>query len=82
MRDEGLVTVELRRDTFERYNTQLQADMDRVKVWQIDCHHYYRAPSGRIVTQYPYDMSNYRARTTTPDPDAYDVRVGLPFGVR
>jgi hypothetical protein len=30
-------------------------------------------PSGRIVTQWPGSMSEYRARTQQPDPDAFEV---------
>lgn len=77
MGDEGLATIEVRRDHANNYNAALQDDLESVAVWQIDCHHYYRAPSGRIVTQYPYPMSTYRARTSQPDHDAYDVTAGL-----
>ena len=33
-------------------------------------------PSGRIVTQWPHTMSEYRARTARPDADAFDVVAG------
>jgi cyclohexanone monooxygenase len=45
-------------------------------VWQAGCSNYYRAPSGRIVTQWPHTMTEYRARTLRPDPEAFEVQVG------
>ena len=49
-----------------------------VAVWQVDGSHYYRAPSGRIVTQCPYDQVTDDAMTRTDDLDAHDalVRIG------
>jgi cation diffusion facilitator CzcD-associated flavoprotein CzcO len=76
MDDEGLATLEVRRDVQDRYNAELQRDLDAVEVWQAGCSNYYRAPSGRIVTQWPHTMTEYRSRTLRPDPEAYDVQVG------
>ena len=42
-------------------------------MWQAGCRGYYRVPSGRIVTQWPGSMSEYRARTQHPDPDAFEI---------
>ncbi len=71
--DEHLAWLDVRRDVMEEYNVALQRDLDAVQVWQAGCHGYYRGPSGRIVTQWPHTMSEYRARTQRPDPDAYEV---------
>lgn len=43
------------------------------EVWNVGAADYYRGPSGRIVTQWPHSMSEYEARTSKPDPDAYEV---------
>ena len=56
-----------------RYNDDLQEAIAAVVPWQADCHGYYRAPSGRIVTQWPLSMTEYEARTATLDPDAFTV---------
>ncbi len=76
MDDEGLTWLDLKPEVMERYNTDLQADLDQVQVWQGGCHGYYRGPTGRIVTQWPHTMFEYRARTLRPDPDAYQVHHG------
>ncbi len=44
-----------------------------VEVWQAGCNGYYRVASGRIVTQWPHSMSEYRARTEQPDLDAFET---------
>ena len=79
---EGLVWLDIKPDVQAAYNDELQAELERFDVWKHDCNHYYRAPSGRIVTQFPGDMANYRERTTQADPDAYRVGTGHPFGTR
>ena len=69
---ERITWMEVQADVIKRYNEQLQRDLDAVEVWQASCHNYYRAGSGRIVTQ-PHTMSEYRRRARRPDPDAYEV---------
>jgi cation diffusion facilitator CzcD-associated flavoprotein CzcO len=73
MEAEGIKWMEVRGDVMKRYNEQLQRELDSVEVWQSTCHNYYRAASGRIVTQWPNTMSEYRRRASRPDPDAYEV---------
>ena len=73
MDDEDLAWIDVRPEVEEAYNTNLQADLDAVEVWQVSCNNYYRAANGRIVTQWPHSMSEYRAWTSRPDPDAYEV---------
>ncbi len=63
--------IDVRPEAMERYNTELQHDLDAVAVWQAGCNGYYRSTSGRIVTQWPHTMSEYRRRTQRPDADAY-----------
>jgi cation diffusion facilitator CzcD-associated flavoprotein CzcO len=68
---EGIASVDVRPDVLEQYNDALQRDLDGIEVWQAGCHGYYRGPSGRIVTQWPHSMTEYRSRTARPDPGAY-----------
>jgi len=70
---EDLAWIDVRPEVMAEYNESLQADLARVAVWQAECGGYYRAPSGRIVTQWPHTMAEYSARTSRPDPDAYEV---------
>jgi cation diffusion facilitator CzcD-associated flavoprotein CzcO len=74
MEAEGLAWVDVRPEAMAAYNEQLQRDLDEVTVWDAGCHQYYRVPSGRIVTQWPHSMYEYRDRTSAPDPpDAYEL---------
>lgn len=79
---EELVWLDVKPEVQQRYNDDLQAELERFDVWKHDCNHYYRSPSGRIVTQFPGDMADYRDRTSQPDADAYLVAPGRPFGTR
>jgi len=57
----------VRPETSERYNEEVQEAIRGVKAWQADCNGYYRTPSGRVVTQWPYTMTEFRKRTSEPD---------------
>lgn len=74
--DEDLAWIDIRRDVMDAYNEQLQRDIANVDVWQAACGNefYYRAASGRFVTQWPHSMDEFRARTSRPNPGDYDVR--------
>lgn len=66
---EGLGWVAVRPEVEARYNEQLQRDLDGVGVWAPGgCSNYYRSPSGRIVTQWPHGMVEYRRRTERLEP--------------
>jgi cation diffusion facilitator CzcD-associated flavoprotein CzcO len=71
---EGLAWIDVKPEVEAEYNARLQHDLGTVGVWAADnCHNYYRGPSGRIVTQWPHSMSEYRRRTERPDPGAFDA---------
>lgn len=74
MEKRGLESIDLRPDVLHEYNRVLQDDLDAVDVWNASCNGYYRGPTGRIVTQWPHSMTEYEARTTRADFDAYDSR--------
>jgi len=76
MRDEGIVWMDVRGDVMDAYNEALQRDLDQVGVWQTGVSGYYRGASGRIVTQWPHTMDEYRRRTMRPDPDAFEIYPG------
>ncbi|HEV8298783.1 MAG TPA: NAD(P)/FAD-dependent oxidoreductase [Acidimicrobiales bacterium] len=80
MEAEGLAWIDVRPEVMDRYNDALQHDLDQVDVWQAACHGYYRSRNGRIVTQWPHTMAEFRDRTMRPDPDAYDAHHGVPLG--
>ena len=76
--DENLAWIDIRKDVMTEFNEQLQHDIANVDVWQAACGNdfYYRAQSGRFVTQWPHSMDEFRARTTRPNPEEYEVRAG------
>ena len=71
--NEGLAWIDVRSEPMERYNEEVQQAIAGIRVWQADCNGYYRSPSGRIVTQWPYSMSEFRERTAKLDADAFEV---------
>lgn len=62
---------ELKLDTMTAYNKGLQADLDKVEVWQGNCGGYYRGKGGFIVTQWPHTMDEYKARLEADDGDSF-----------
>ncbi len=70
---EDLAWIDVRPEPMERYNDELQQAISSIEVWQADCNGYYRTPGGRVVTQWPYSMSEFRDRTATPEADAFEV---------
>jgi len=63
--------LEVTMNALDRYNIQLQDDIEKVTVWRSDCGGYYRAPSGRIVTQFPYTMTRYAEMLASADDENY-----------
>ncbi|OBK25208.1 monooxygenase [Mycobacterium asiaticum] len=53
--------LDVRPEAEQRYNDQLSADLER-SIW-TQCDSYFRSPSGRIVTQWPYTELEYARRT-------------------
>ncbi|TMA22847.1 MAG: NAD(P)/FAD-dependent oxidoreductase [Deltaproteobacteria bacterium] len=70
---EHLAWLDVRAEPMERYNDEIQRAIAGVAVWQAGCTGYYRTPGGRVVTQWPHSMTEYRTRTQKPDADAYDT---------
>jgi cyclohexanone monooxygenase len=68
-----LAWIDVRREVMDRYNEALQRELEGVEVWNTSCNGYYRGPSGRIVTQWPRNMTIYRERTQRDDADAFEV---------
>ena len=53
--------LEVHPDAERRFNEEISAELDRT-VW-TRCGSYFRSPSGRIVTQWPYTEIDYARRT-------------------
>ncbi|MGE0881166.1 MAG: flavin-containing monooxygenase [Acidimicrobiia bacterium] len=72
--NDALAWIDVKADAMATYNAALQADLDNVEVWNRGGHNYYRAESGRIVTQWPHNMTAYRDRTAVDDTEVYETR--------
>ncbi|MEZ5167301.1 MAG: NAD(P)/FAD-dependent oxidoreductase [Acidimicrobiales bacterium] len=64
---EGAEWLDVRRDVMDDFNEALQGDIAGVDVWQASCNGYYRSASGRIVTQWPFNFTEYQKRTQGDD---------------
>lgn len=73
MIDEGLAWVDVKPEAMESYNRRVQEAIEGVTVWQAGCNGYYRTPSGRVVTQWPFSMTEFRRRTEVVDPADYEI---------
>jgi cation diffusion facilitator CzcD-associated flavoprotein CzcO len=62
MRRLGIGAVDVRRRVMGRYNRRIQADLADT-VWVAGCNNYFRAPSGKVVTQLPDSGARYWLHT-------------------
>jgi cation diffusion facilitator CzcD-associated flavoprotein CzcO len=69
--EKDLVALEVKNDAVVAFNEQLQQDLAGVAAWRVEGSRYFRAPSGRIVTQCPYNPTEYDALTKLDDLDDY-----------
>jgi cation diffusion facilitator CzcD-associated flavoprotein CzcO len=70
---EELAWLDVRPEVMQSYNEEVQEAIAGVKVWQAGCSGYYRTPSGRVVTQWPYSMTEFRERSSAIDASAFEV---------
>ena len=73
MVNDELRWVDVTPEAMRTYNDEIQQAIAGVVVWQAGCNGYYRSASGRIVTQWPYSMTEFQMRTAVIDPTAYEV---------
>ncbi|CAN7537239.1 NAD(P)/FAD-dependent oxidoreductase [Phenylobacterium sp. LjRoot219] len=74
MLERGADTVAVRRDAFEDYNARVDA-MHRQMVWSHPgVNNWYRNKSGRVVTNSPWRLVDYRNLTAEFDPAEYEFQ--------
>ncbi len=61
LRDENVSAIEVRPWFYRRYNRWIQGAIAKT-VW-VQANNYYKSPSGRVVTQWPYGATIYTAVT-------------------
>jgi len=69
----GVDWIDVRRDVMDEYNAGLQQDIERVSVWKTGANDYYRAPSGKIVTQWPHGFAVYKEQVSKDDLSSFDT---------
>jgi cation diffusion facilitator CzcD-associated flavoprotein CzcO len=70
---EGLAWIDVKPAAMAAYNEQIQREIDAIELWQAGCTDYYRAPSGRNVTQWPRSMPAMDQALASLDEDAYEA---------
>ena len=63
--------VDVRRGVHDAYNEEIQQAMHGT-VWLANCNNYYRHPSGKVVTQFPYSGTTFVAMLADVGLDAFD----------
>jgi len=71
--DEDLAWVDVVPEYMADYNVRIQQDIQAIEPWQDGCSGYYRSPSGRVVTQWPHNMTAFQKRLASLEVDAYVV---------
>ena len=54
----GVGAVDIRREIHDAYNAEIQRAMEGT-VWLANCNNYYRHPTGKVVTQFPYSGTTF-----------------------
>jgi hypothetical protein len=70
MTEEAIAAVEIKRGPHEEFNVEIQAALDTT-VWAANCSNYFRHPSGKMVTQYPYSGSMFAQRLADINLDVF-----------
>jgi cation diffusion facilitator CzcD-associated flavoprotein CzcO len=69
---EGLAWIDVKPGPMHAYNEEIQQELASFEMWGTGCPDYYRAPGGRIVTQWPRSMPALEQALSTLDEDAYE----------
>ena len=75
---EGLAWIDVKPAAMSDYNAKLQREIDGIELWQAGCTDYYRASSGRNVTQWPGSMPAMEQALAGLDEDAYQAAAFAP----
>jgi cation diffusion facilitator CzcD-associated flavoprotein CzcO len=70
---EGLAWIDVKPEPMTAYNAQIQREVQGIELWHAGCTDYYRAPSGRIVTQWPRSMPALEQALSGLDEECYQV---------
>lgn len=65
------VAIEVREDVFRKFNEEANERLKESVVAADNCLSYFKLPSGRITTQWPWTMAEYHARTARANMEDY-----------
>jgi cation diffusion facilitator CzcD-associated flavoprotein CzcO len=75
---EGLAWIDVKPEPMARYNAEIQRELETFEMWQAGCSDYYRAESGRIVTQWPRSMPALEQALSGLDEECYEAAAWTP----
>ena len=70
---ERLAWIDVKPAAMTAWNDELQRELEAIEMWRAGCTDYYRAPSGRIVTQWPRSMPAMEQALSGLDEEAYEA---------
>ena len=70
---ERLAWIDVKPEAMAAYNEEIQREIAAIPAWQAGCTDYYRAPNGRIVTQWPRSMPALEQALAGLDEEAYEA---------
>lgn len=70
---ERLAWIDVKPAAMAAYNAEIQREIAAIELWQAGCTDYYRAPSGRVVTQWPRSMPALQEALSSLDEHAYEA---------
>jgi len=76
--EENLAWIDVRPQPMAAYNAEIQHELEAIAMWHTGSSDYYRAPSGRIVTQWPRSMPELEQALSGLDEEAYEVASRWP----
>jgi cyclohexanone monooxygenase len=74
---EGLAWIDVKPAAMDAWNAELDRRIAAIGLWQAGCTDYYRAPSGRNVTQWPGSMPAMERALAGLDEAAYQTAARL-----
>ncbi len=70
---DNLAWMDVKPAHMAEYNDEIQRELEAIAMWHTGSSDYYRAPGGRIVTQWPRSMPALEEALAGLDEDAYEV---------
>ena len=70
---DGVDWVDVKPERQTAYNEQVQTAIAGIPVWNHEVNGYYKTASGRVVTQWPFSMTEFREMTEQVEPSDYSV---------